>query len=257
MSDAEDDAARIMRVARTPRRRNPPRLAACFRNIEQHDIAGPQGNVAAWRLGEGPAILLVHGWEDDHTVWTPMIDALQALGFAIVTLDLPAHGWSDGDFGLRGDCIDAVKAVAAQLGPIESAIGHSMGGGILGQAMREGLQLDRLVVIASAFGRGSRWRIFAERAGIAPEIAERARDLYIAEVGEERGSADVAEILASLSAKKLLVHSYEDEAVPYARAQAAAETSNAPLLLFPHLKHRETAQDRDVVARVLEFMTGA
>lgn len=253
---SDDDIAQIMRAARTPRRRSPPRLAAQFRNVEPHDIAGPQGNIAAWRLGEGPAVLLVHGWEDDHTVWAPMIDALQALGFAIVALDLPAHGWSDGEYGLRGDCVDAVKLVATQLGPIDCAIGHSMGAGIVGQAVREGgFQLDRFAVIASAFGRGSRWKFYAEKTGLDPAIADRARDLYIADVGEERGTADVADILAELKTKLLLVHSYDDPVAPHTRAESAAQACNAPILLYPDLSHRQTAQDRDVVARVVEFIT--
>jgi hypothetical protein len=85
-------------------------------------------------------------------------------------------------------------------------------------------------------------------------LASRAEQIYIAEVGVERGTAEVANILAGVDSKILLVHSYDDEAAPYARAEAASQTLNAPLLLFPGLTHRGVAQDRDVIERAIEFI---
>lgn len=43
--------------------------------------------VQAWRWGEGPAVLVVHGWEDDHHCFDAIIAALVKRGQAVVALD--------------------------------------------------------------------------------------------------------------------------------------------------------------------------
>jgi len=45
----------------------------------------------AWRWGEGPAVLLVHGFEGNRAQFAAIIEALVERGFAAVALDVPAH----------------------------------------------------------------------------------------------------------------------------------------------------------------------
>ena len=70
-------------------------------------------------------MLLVHGWEDDNSLWTPLIDALIARDRALVVFDLPAHGYSEGEWGLGPQAADGIAAVAAALGPIDAVVAHS------------------------------------------------------------------------------------------------------------------------------------
>ncbi|MBK6704399.1 MAG: hypothetical protein IPG56_12060 [Caulobacteraceae bacterium] len=41
--------------------------------------------------------MLVHGWQDDNSLWSPLISALGEIGIASVAFDLPGHGFSEGD----------------------------------------------------------------------------------------------------------------------------------------------------------------
>ena len=54
------------------------------------------GEVAFWSWGQGPAVLLVHGWEGRAAQWVPMAERLVRSGHRAVMLDLPAHGSSEG-----------------------------------------------------------------------------------------------------------------------------------------------------------------
>ena len=45
--------------------------------------------------GQGPAVLLVHGFPDDHTVWRHQIPALVAAGYRVVALDTRGCGESE------------------------------------------------------------------------------------------------------------------------------------------------------------------
>ncbi|MHA7702562.1 alpha/beta fold hydrolase [Mycobacterium sp. ML1] len=45
--------------------------------------------------GDGPAVLMAHGWPDDSTLWRYQQQALAAAGYRVMTFDWPAHGESD------------------------------------------------------------------------------------------------------------------------------------------------------------------
>src|SRR5258705_6459118 len=46
-------------------------------------------------LGEGPDVLLVHGFPDDHTVWRNQIPALVNGGYRVIALDTRGCGESE------------------------------------------------------------------------------------------------------------------------------------------------------------------
>src|SRR5262245_31825611 len=62
--------------------------------------------LVAWRWGQGPAVLLVHGFEGNRAQFAAIIEVLVARGFAAVALDVPGHGES------AGDELTAVKFIA-------------------------------------------------------------------------------------------------------------------------------------------------
>ena len=53
--------------------------------------------LVAWRWGQGPRVLLVHGFEGNRAQFAAIVEALVRRGFAAVALDVPAHGESAGD----------------------------------------------------------------------------------------------------------------------------------------------------------------
>jgi pimeloyl-ACP methyl ester carboxylesterase len=46
-------------------------------------------------LGEGPEVLLVHGFPDDHTVWHNQIPTLVDAGYRVIALDTRGCGESE------------------------------------------------------------------------------------------------------------------------------------------------------------------
>lgn len=103
-------------------------LSACSRwgggsrvaNPRQHVISTPSGPVAVTVAGDGPPVLLLHGFPEHRGIWHPLMAEL-AGGFRLVAPDLPGFGDSPAphrETAMRGDRIGA--ALAAMM----RALGH-------------------------------------------------------------------------------------------------------------------------------------
>ena len=246
----------FLRANVVPARRPEPRLAPALASIEKQLVPSPQGEVVAWRLGDGPAVLLVHGWEDDNSLWAPLIDVLVERGRALVVLDLPAHGFSEGEWGLGPQAADGIAAVAAAMGPIDAVVAHSFGAGGAMLAISEGLVVDRVVLIAPPLRTSNRWLRYAERLGVTEDVALAAQSIYEERVGPARASFDFRAELTQFDVDLLVIHSADDERMPVGDSQEVVPTCRrGELVVVDGLSHRRTARDPEVVARVAEYVS--
>jgi pimeloyl-ACP methyl ester carboxylesterase len=249
-----DEAAAFLRTVVTPRRRPTPRLAPSLDGVPRHRVATPHGDVAAWRLGAGPAVALVHGWEDDSSLWEPMIRELVTRGRAVVVLDLPAHGYSDGEWGLGWQAADALAAVAAALGPVDVVVGHSMGAAAAVGAIVEGFRVSSCALLAPPLVGGDRWLRLADRHGVSTAHALAAKAAYEAAIGSSRAAFDMAVDLATIDVDVLLVVSRDDERSPVDRAEhAASGARRCTTLVLDGVGHRDTARDPRTIGNVADF----
>jgi len=102
--------------------------------------------------GEGPLVLLCHGFPESWYSWRHQIDALAAAGFHAVAPDMRGYGKSDRPeaidqytiFHLVGDLVGLLDAIKT---PTAVIVGHDWGAGIAWQAAR--LRPDRFRAIAA------------------------------------------------------------------------------------------------------------
>lgn len=274
-ADADDLDAMVAAVidrASIPGRHRAPRVAEQLADAERVDVATPHGTVAAWRVGEGPAVLLVHGWRDSARLWDPLMAELRARGRAFVALDLPGHGFSEGERCLTAEVPDAVLAVAGALGPVDAAVAHSFATGGTALAVAEGLPAERLVLIAPPLAYRSpdehlgepttaghqRWRRIASELGYDPEVGDRALDAYRTSLGPSRGAWELSDGLAALPTDVLLLASADDERFDIVSARAfAAGVPRCRLVELGGLDHRASARAPAAVDAMVEFVEGA
>ncbi|MCH8994591.1 MAG: 2-succinyl-6-hydroxy-2,4-cyclohexadiene-1-carboxylate synthase [Chloroflexi bacterium] len=81
--------------------------------------------------GEGPALLLLHGFTGSSATWTPYLDAWR--GFTAIAVDLLGHGESDAPPDphryTMERCIEDLSALLDELDlPRAAVLGYSMGG---------------------------------------------------------------------------------------------------------------------------------
>ncbi|MFK7963781.1 MAG: alpha/beta fold hydrolase [Burkholderiaceae bacterium] len=101
-----------------------------------------------------PAIVFIHGAQNDHSVWAQQSRYFAHHGFRVLALDLPGHGASEGDaLTTIDDLADWVAALLDEL-KIEQAtlVGHSMGSLIaLACSHRHPSKVSGLALVGSAF----------------------------------------------------------------------------------------------------------
>jgi pimeloyl-ACP methyl ester carboxylesterase len=256
-SELDAEAEELIAALTIPKRRVRPRLAEPLRAAAELDVDTPSGPVRAWRLGKGPAVLLIHGWDDDNCLWGPLIEKFGDVGRPVVALDLPGHGFSRAEDPSAKSAVAAVRAVVDVLGPIDALVGHSFGCAVAMQALAAGLAVPRAVFIATPVPKpGNRWNR-ARRAGVPEEVIARAAEIYA-----QRGEAaeppfDLAAAVPSMTAAALFVHATDDEQCPVEDAEALRGLwPGAKLALADGLGHRLIAQDDAMLGRIVAFVEG-
>lgn len=246
------------RMMLTPRRdaRPAPRLELPVAD-ERLDLGD---GLVAWRWGQGPTVLLVHGFEGNRAQFGAVIKALVMRGFTAVALDVPAHGESSGHELTAVKFIAAIERALDRLGPVHSVIGHSMGGAMAlftlarrGGAKRGGARNVALISAPSALGR--ELRRFARTVG----LSKRGTTAFIASVekhvGRPADDLDVRHIADGVELPVLLIHDQNDRQVPVLEsARSAHMLSTAELIVTRGLGHNRLLADPTVVASVVDFV---
>jgi pimeloyl-ACP methyl ester carboxylesterase len=253
--DLDSQALKLLGETASPRRRARPRVARPLADAEAFQIDAGFGEVAAWKLGEGaPAVLFVHGWEDDNSLWGPALEAFTAWGRPVIAFDLPGHGFSPSQDASIKSVGSAIVEIARQLGPVTGVVGHSYGCGAIIHALSHGLAVDRACLIATPVPRTTPRRpLQIEDAD--PAVLARAEEIRQANALQQ--TARIEEAIATMATTMLAIHSLDDEQCLFAKSERLVGLwPNAELLPVDGLGHRFIAQDRDVIDRVVAFVEG-
>ena len=100
--------------------------------------------------GTGPAVILLHAFPVDSTLWAPQRRALAAAGYRVITPDLPGFGGSamSAEAPSVDVMADEVAAVMDQMGIADAVVGGLSMGGYVAMAMlrRHPARISRLML---------------------------------------------------------------------------------------------------------------
>lgn len=215
------------------------------------------GELAAWRWGEGPTVLLVHGWASRAARFRVLVPKLVAAGFSAVAYDGPAHGRSPGVSTSLPEYSAALLEVAALLGPLHAAVGHSLGGGAIGVALSRGLRLHRAALIAPFAAPPEFFDQFADHVALPPKARERLRTNLERRLKLKYGDLYVPRLVRELTTPALIIHDRDDSDVPMHYGKAIAEAWPGALFVRTEgLGHHAIMRDNGVMDRVAAFVGG-
>jgi len=214
-------------------------------------------NVATYEFGESSKkVLLVHGWSGRGTQLAKIAESFVAHGYGTVSFDAPAHGKSDGKTTLMPEFIASILELDKRFGPFEGAVGHSLGGMSLLNAVKEGLRIKKLVIIGSGDKVSDILADFAKRLHVGQKLADHLRKHFEATFSGETMESFSAYIAAKdVAIPTLVIHDNDDHEVP---AKCAVHIHKhlrvGELLLTKGLGHRKILGDPEVINRTIHFI---
>lgn len=140
------------------------------------------------RAGEGPPLVLLHGFTGSATTWTPHLDAF-ASRFLVIAVDLPGHGDSGVPSGpacyRMEQCVADLLALFDRLEIAQAVLlGYSMGGRVaLNLAIAAPERIRALVLESTSSGI----------ADPDERLARRRSDAALADMIEQKGIAAFVE----------------------------------------------------------------
>lgn len=213
-------------------------------------------NITVYEYGKSDRkILLVHGWSGRGTQLFKIADALLEKGYAVISFDAPAHGKSEGRTTIMSEFIESVLEIEKQYGPFEIAVGHSLGGMSVLNAVKNGLNVKKAVIIGSGDIVEDILDDFVSKLRLKPEISIRLRHYF-----ETKYKVDMDDFSAYKAAREieipvLVIHDKNDPEVPVkAGIHIHEHLKNGSLYVTEGLGHRKILGNHDVLKRITEFV---
>ena len=213
---------------------------------------GEEIEIYVW--GEGPSVLLVHGWGGRATNFAAFVSPMVAAGFRVVAFDAPAHGQSSGTLSSAPAIAASIRAVEAREGPFHAIVAHSLGALASTCALGRGVNVGKVVFLGACCWVEPLLIKFVEKLDLSGETTHELFEYSAGEFGLEEISAEsVAPRLGGTAA--ILMHDPNDLEMPYDHSVAiAAAWPNALLVPAPGVGHRRILRSREIIARTLKHI---
>lgn len=201
-------------------------------------------------------VLLVHGWSGRGTQLVKIADELLKIGYMTISFDAPAHGKSKGNYSIMTEFIASILELEKQYGKFEYAIGHSLGGMSVLNAIKQNLQVKKAITIGAGDIIQDIIDDFIKKLELQPEYGIKLRDHF-----EKRFAGKMDDYSAYKAAKEikipvLILHDQEDDDVSVKAAHHIHEHLNGSELMITNgLGHRKILGDEMVIKRIMDFIS--
>lgn len=236
----------------------PKRELEMDRNSIQKLIPVPAINkeVVLYQYGKSEKkILLVHGWSGRGTQLFKIADELLKTGYSTISFDAPAHGKSLGKTTIMVDFIATILEIDKQFGPFEAAIGHSLGGMSVLNAIKKGLKVNHAVVIGSGDIVEDIMDDFVAKLTLKPTVSTLLRLHFEKKYGEKMNSYSAFLAAKQITIPVLVIHDNNDPEVPVKAGIHIHEyLKNGELLLTDGLGHRKILGNHKVIEKTVQFI---
>lgn len=224
----------------------------------QHDVLIPSINktIKTYQYGNSPKkILLVHGWSGRGTQLVKIADKLIEMGYATVSFDAPAHGKSKGNSSIMTEFIASILVLEKQYGPFEFAIGHSLGGMAIINAIKQNLKVKKAVIIGSGDLIQDIITDFIRNLGLKPQIGDRMREHFEQKFGESMNNYSTSVVAKNIETPVFIIHDEDDSDVNVKCAHNIHNhLKNSKLMITKKLGHRKILGNEKVIEEIIAFI---
>lgn len=200
-------------------------------------------------------ILLVHGWSGRGTQLFKIADELVKAGYSTISFDAPAHGKSPGRTTIMSEFVATILEIEKQFGTFDAAVGHSLGGMSLLNAVKKGFKINHLAVIGSGDIVQDILDDFVAKLELKPNISSKLREHFEKKYGQEMDSYSGYKSAMEIDIPVLVIHDKNDpEVAVTAGINIYNHLKNGTLYLTEGLGHRKILGDPAVIDKVVQFV---
>lgn len=211
--------------------------------------------------GEGPLVVMMHGWSGSGTQFRNFIEPLAAAGFTAVCFDAPEHGSNPGKQSDMPRFSATLIALQQQLGAIDCVIAHSLGAMATAYAVQQGLSPRRTVLVAPHLEVQKMFETFRDLLNMRPQLAQRfydkigARMIALMDGVNPWELLTPARLLASGGLKGMLVYDHEDPEVSEAQFREMIDYWPGCEVHATHgLGHNRILKDETVISAIVDYL---
>ena len=237
----------------------PKRELYMERESVQKSILVPeiQKEIVVYKYGKSDKkVLLVHGWSGRGTQLVKIADEMLKLGYMTISFDAPAHGKSKGNYSIMTEFIASILEIEKQYGPFEFAIGHSLGGMSVLNAIKQNLQVKKAVIIGSGDIIQDIIDDFIHKLQLKPEFGIKLRDHFEAKFGGKMDDYSAYKAAEKTEIPVLIIHDKDDDDVSVKAAyNIQKHLKQSEIMITEGLGHRKILGDENVIQKIREFIS--
>ena len=241
------------------RHKLPKRELHMERDSIQKSIVIPeiQKEIVVYEYGKSDKkVLLVHGWSGRGTQLVKIADELLKMGYMTISFDAPAHGKSKGNSSIMIEFIASILEIEKQYGPFEFAVGHSLGGMSVLNAIKQNLQVKKAVIIGSGDIIQDIIDDFICKLQLRPEYGIKLRNHFEAKFGGKMDDYSAYKAAEKTEVPVLVIHDKDDDDVSVKAAyHIQKHLKQSEIMITEGLGHRKILGDENVIQKVKEFIT--
>jgi len=214
-------------------------------------------NFISYSYGEGPAILLLHGWCSNGARWKDYVDKLIQAGYRAVIVDAPGHGRASGHFLTLPLYIKGIKEILKSEPKWHAVITHSIAGllSVVGMSELESqYHPDKFVMMNTFVSSNVLIDKFAKCMGFTYELIESLKNNFSNYGGYATSDISIIKHFKKCHMESLLIYDIADVVVPRSEPKKLIAT-------VPSLKYIQTKglghnlRSRKIVEQVVAFVS--
>jgi pimeloyl-ACP methyl ester carboxylesterase len=215
--------------------------------------------VCGWKWGDGPGVLLVHGWNGCSAQFSYFFKPLRQMGCTVIAFDAPGHGLSEGKTSSYFEFTDAVRAFLKLNNgfSVDAIIGHSLGGSAVINALCKENRSIPSVLIAPAVQLKEILDNTFKQYGIPTAVHQKVIQEFEERFGYSLEKDNPDKLLPLLKKEILIIHDRNDPAIPYKDSEKAADKwSNVQLVETRGLGHKRILTSHNTVEFITNYIVG-
>ncbi len=221
--------------------------------VQYEDILGEQ--IFTYEEGEGPKILVVHGWGSSTYRIRPVIRSLVANGFKVISFDAKGSGLSSGKMTNVMEYIEIVKYLSEKHGGFDAAVTHSFGGLAALLGTLEGIEFKRIITISPPLRAAVIFSSFYKMLGVPQNVQTRMQRRFEEKIGRTIEEISPIEINLQLPPTKI-IHDRDDEVLPVEDVREfVSRYEGVEFYETKGLGHRRILKDEVVLKEIVDFLT--